>query len=97
MIFNIPISPFITVIMFCTLLSGLTYLALRRRDELLEEFLVPEPNSENERAFLDRLGVVLDELPHEQEEEEAPKETVVENDWGDLPDWINQQQMAEAT
>lgn len=98
MIFQIPIAPFVTVVLFFVVLSGLTFLALRRRDALLEEFLVPEPNKETDREFLDRLGVVLDELPPEPvEEEPAAEEEEVEPWAADIPAWVNQQQIASTS
>ncbi|MGL4944229.1 MAG: hypothetical protein ACRC46_13690 [Thermoguttaceae bacterium] len=98
MIFQIPITPLVTVVLFFVVISGLTFLALRRRDALLEEFLVPEPNKESDREFLDRLGVVLEQLPPEPVEETPATEEDENVAWAaDIPAWVNQQQIAPAS
>lgn len=98
MIFEIPITPFVIAVIFFVVLSGLTFLALRRRDEILEEFLVPEPNKATEKQFLDRLGVVLEELPPSIEEEAVvPPETDGDGWAVEVPAWVNQQQLADPT
>jgi len=64
---------------------GLTYLTLRRRDEMLEEIFTPV-EQELAQEFFERIEAqerAKQEHPEEETVEEATEED--DTDWGDLP------------
>ena len=66
------------------LLTGLTFLALKRRNEILRDFLTPE-EPEIEQEFFKRRekSKVVEEVVEEQPVE-SPSDVADETGWGDV-------------
>jgi hypothetical protein len=79
-----PIELLIILFAGLVLVSGLSFLILRRRDEILQDFLTPEePNIEQE--FFKRKPVEEPAAPeeiHEDEETVTKEESTPEIGWG---------------
>lgn len=75
-----PIELLIVLFAGLALVSGLSFLILRRRDEILQNFLTPE-EPDIEQEFFKRKPVEESAIPEEiLEEEEKEKETVTEKE-----------------
>ncbi|MDR2441646.1 MAG: hypothetical protein LBE12_19970 [Planctomycetaceae bacterium] len=78
-----PVELLIVLLACLALISGLSFLILRRRDEILQDFLTPEePNIEQE--FFKRTPVEEPVVQEEVHEEESPIEEEEQSDvgWG---------------
>jgi hypothetical protein len=80
-----PIDLLIVIFAGVVLVSGLSFLILRRRDEMLRDFLTPEePNIEQE--FFKRKPAKEPTKPDETNEE-IPKEQNVDNEKPTEQEW----------
>jgi hypothetical protein len=79
-----PIELLIILFAGLALVSGLSFLILRRRDEILQDFLTPE-EPDLEQEFFKRKPVeepVTPEEIHEDEETVTKEESTPEIGWG---------------